>query len=176
MKKILAIGSSNSKSSINKVLANYVANQIENVKVTTLNWEDMVLPLYSPDLEADTGVPENATKFMQLIADSDAVILSLAEHNGQVTAAFKNLWDWTSRIDMKFWASKPMFLLATSPGGRGGIGALTIIKNIIPHFGGNIITEFTLPSFYDNFKDSKIVDEVKGKELIEKINLFKAAL
>ena len=175
MKNILAIGASNSKTSINKILANHIANEVNDVHVTSLNWEDIALPLYSPDLEQETGIPEAANKFMQLIADSDAIVLSLAEHNGQVTAAFKNLWDWTSRIDMKFWANKPMLLTATSPGGRGGVGALEIIKNVIPHFGGDVIADFSLPSFYDNFKDSKIVDEEKEKELKEKVNLFKSS-
>lgn len=175
MKNILAIGASNSKTSINKILANHIANEVNDVHVTSLNWEDIALPLYSPDLEQETGIPEAANKFMQLIADSDAIVLSLAEHNGQVTAAFKNLWDWTSRIDMKFWANKPMLLAATSPGGRGGVGALEVIKNVIPHFGGDVIADFSLPSFYDNFKDSKIVDEEKEKELKEKVNLFKSS-
>ena len=68
-----------------------------------------------------------------------------------------------------------MLLTATSPGGRGGVGALEIIKNVIPHFGGDVIADFSLPSFYDNFKDSKIVDEEKEKELKEKVNLFKSS-
>jgi len=176
MKNILAIGASNSKKSINKVLANHIANQIQDVNVTTLNWEDMVLPLYSPDLEAEKGIPENVNTFKQMILDSDAIVLSLTEHNGQVTAAFKNLWDWSSRVDMAIWGNKPMFLSSTSPGGRGGLGVLGIIKDTISHFGGNVITDFSLPSFYDNFKDSKIVDEAKNGELMEKINVFKASL
>ncbi len=176
MKNILAIGASNSRKSINKVLANHIANQVQDVNVRTLDWKDMVLPLYSPDLEGEIGIPENAKIFVQMIADSDAIVLSLAEHNGQTSAAFKNLWDWISRVDMSFWAKKPMFLAATSPGGRGGLGALGIVKSVISHFGGNLITDFSLPSFYDNFKESKIVDSAKNEELMEKIKLFKASL
>lgn len=176
MKKILAIGGSNSKKSINKILATYIANKIENVEVKILDWNEIELPLYSPDLEAENGMPENAAKFNQLIQDTDAIVLSLAEHNGLHTAAFKNLWDWTSRITMKFWSEKPIFLAATSPGQRGGTGVLRITKEIFPFFGGNIITDFSLPSFNNNFQEGKIIDEKLENELIQKIEEFKKSL
>jgi chromate reductase len=176
MKKILAIGGSNSKKSINKIFATYIANQLENVEVEVANWEGLVLPLYSPDLEEETGVPENALRFKEMIENADVIVLSLAEHNGLPTAAFKNLWDWTSRIDMKFWAEKPMFLAAISPGGRGGASVLRIIKDMIPHFGGNVIADFSLPRFYDNFKNEVLIDEKLNQELNEKIADFQQQL
>ena len=124
MKKILAIGGSNSKTSINKTLAIHIASQIEGAAVTTIDWENLVLPLYSVDLEAKEGIPEAVVAFKKLIEETDAIVLSLAEHNGNISAALKNLWDWTSRLDPKVWMSKPLFLAATSPGGRGGMNAL----------------------------------------------------
>lgn len=167
MKKILAIGGSNSSKSINKTLASYIANQIKGASVTVLDWNELELPLYSPDLETSNGIPNNASKFKQWVEEADAVVLSLAEYNGLHPAAFKNLWDWTSRIEQKFWKNKPMFLSATSPGGRGGANVLRITKEIIPHFGGNVIADFSLPSFYDNFQGGKIVNE----ELLNELNL-----
>lgn len=176
MKNILAIGASNSKKSINTLLATHIANQIQDANVTTLDWQEIVLPLYSPDLEEETGIPENAKKFKQLIQDADAIVLSLAEHNGLTTAAFKNLWDWSSRIEQSIWAEKPMFLASTSPGARGGANVMQVVKNSIPFFGGNVITDFSLPLFYDNFKEDKIVEEEKSKELLSKIELFKESI
>ncbi|PCJ67763.1 MAG: NADPH-dependent FMN reductase [Bacteroidetes bacterium] len=176
MKKILVIGGSNSKSSINTMLATYIASQITDAEVTTVNWENLVLPLYSTDLEQAEGIPDVAIQFMKSIEKTDAIVLSLAEYNGMITSALKNLWDWTSRIDQKIWSNKPMFLAATSPGGRGGIGALTAVINIMPHFGGNVITDYSLPKFYQNFQDEKILDVEKQQELTEKINLFTQAI
>ncbi len=176
MKKIFAIGASNSKNSINKIFATHIANSLNDSEVTTLDWNELVLPLYSPDLEAETGIPAEAAVFKKMIEDSDGIVLSLAEHNGLPTAAFKNLWDWTSRIEQKFWADKPMFLASTSPGGRGGIGALGAIKNIISHFGGNVIEDFSLPSFQQNLQDGKIVDAELSAALTEKINSFQQSL
>jgi NAD(P)H-dependent FMN reductase len=176
MKNILAIGASNSSKSINKVLATYIANEVIDGEVTALDWNEMELPLYGSDLEEASGIPENAHKFLKMIADADAVVLSLAEHNGLPSAAFKNLWDWTSRIEQKFWANKPMILAATSPGGRGGIGVLATIKNMISHFGGNVIADFSLPSFYDNFKDGKMNNEEIAADLNQKVQLFQKSI
>ena len=40
MKKIIAFGGSNSKESINKQLASYAANKVENVEVSLLDLND----------------------------------------------------------------------------------------------------------------------------------------
>jgi chromate reductase len=172
MKKILAIGGSNSKTSINKILATHIASKTVGAEVTILDWDNLVLPLYSPDLEKESGIPEAVAAFKKQIEATDAVVLSVAEHNGNITAAFKNLWDWTSRLDPKVWMSKPLFLAATSPGGRGGMNALAITKNLMPHYGGNVIVDFSLPSFYDNFKEGTIADAEKLQELTDKIKVF----
>ncbi len=172
MKKILAIGASNSENSINKIFATHIAHQITITKITVLNWEELELPLYSPDLEQEKGIPENVIHFKKQIEDSDALVISLAEHNGLPTSAFKNLWDWTSRIDAKIWSYKPLFLSATSPGARGGANVLRITKELMPHFGGNVIADFSLPEFHNNFQNGQIIHTEKAKELEEKIKEF----
>lgn len=176
MKKILAIGGSNSKNSINTLFAAYVANEIEDARVITLNWNDIVLPLYSPDLEAESGIPKEVDYFKELVQSVDAIILSLAEYNGMPTAAFKNLWDWTSRIDMQFWSNKPIFLAAVSPGRRGGANVLAIVSKLMPHFAGKIITQFSLPSFALNFQNGALINEELKKELTAKIFQFQQAI
>ena len=110
MKKIIAFAGSNSKTSINKQLAVFVANQINNVEVKVLDLNDFELPLYGIDKESENGIPENAHLFLNHIQSSDGIVLSLAEHNGSYSVAFKNLLDWMSRINGKLWSNKPMFL------------------------------------------------------------------
>lgn len=173
---ILAFAGSNSSSSINKTLAQYVAGQTKDTVVTAVDLNDYELPLYSPDLEKESGIPETVTKFKSLIAESDGIILSLPEYNGSYTAVFKNLFDWLSRIDMKVWQEKPMLLMATSPGKRGGAGVLQTAIDAFPHFGGNIVADFSLPQFLDNFQAGEITDQEKIVELEEKVLLFQSAL
>ncbi|MBP0902545.1 NADPH-dependent FMN reductase [Mariniflexile gromovii] len=172
MKKIIAFAGSNSKESINKKLATYTASLVENVNIDILDLNDFELPLFGVDLEKEQGFPENAHKFLNLIKASDGIILSLAEHNGAYSAAFKNIFDWMSRIDGKLWSNKPMLLMATSPGARGGASVLGIAKNRFPFNGGNIVSEFSLPSFNDNFKDGKLVNDALNSELLKAVKTF----
>ena len=149
--KILAFGASTSSTSINRQLANFAAAKIPGGDVTDLDLRQFDLPIYSADEEEAHGIPEAAHRFRSLIAEHDAIVISMAEHNGSYTAAFKNLYDWTSRIDTDVWQGKPMLLLSTSPGGRGGATVMEAAKATFPRMGAELRGHFSLPSFYDNF-------------------------
>ena len=172
MKKILAFGGSNSQNSINKTLAVYAAKRIEGAEVITADLNDYDLPLCGIDLENEIGIPKSAQDFLELISTVDGVVLSLAEHNGAYSVAFKNIFDWMSRINGKLWQEKPMLLMATSPGGRGGATVLEIAKNRFPYMGGNIVATFSLPSFGQNFSEEGISDAALQNEFDLAINQF----
>lgn len=176
MKKVLVFSSSNSSTSINKQLAVYAAKKLNNVKLNIIDLNDFQLPIYSPDLEKEQGIPKNAIRFEQLIAETDGIIISMAEYNGSYTAVFKNTFDWASRIEQKVWKNKPMLLMGTSPGKRGAIGVITAAKTAFPHYGGNIIADFSLPEFNTNFKDGKIVNESLENILNEQILKYQSTL
>ncbi len=176
MKKIIALAGSNSKNSINKQLAVYAANQVNGVEVIVLDLNNFELPLYGIDYEMENGIPENAQKFLDEIKSSDAIVLSLAEHNGAYSSVFKNLIDWMSRIDGKLWNNKPMLLMATSPGDRGGASVLEIAKVRFPHMGGNILADFSLPFFTKNFSENGIVDIDLKAKFNDAVSVFKKAI
>ena len=176
MKNVIAFAGSNSKNSINKQLAEYTSGLLKNIEVTVLDLNDFELPIYGIDHENEVGIPENAQDFLSLIQSSDGIVLSLAEHNGSYAAVFKNIFDWMSRIDKNVWANKPMFLMSTSPGGRGGASVLESAKNTFPHLGGNIVNSISVPSFYENFKEGKIVNDEIESEIKKVLTEFEAKL
>ncbi|WP_066218798.1 NADPH-dependent FMN reductase [Formosa haliotis] len=176
MKEIIVFAGSNSKVSINKQLAEYAASFIQDAKVTVLDLNNFPLPIFGVDLEKEHGFPEHAQTFLNHIKSSDGIILSLAEHNGAYTTVFKNLFDWMSRIESKLWHNKPMLLMATSPGARGGRSVLEIAEKRFPFQGGNIIETFSLPSFGTHFKDGKIIDETLNSELRKAVESLEKAL
>lgn len=176
MKKIIAFAGSNSSTSINKKLATYAASKMSDVDIEVLDLNDYDLPLYGPDLETSAGIPDDAQKFYKKIASANGIILSLAEYNGSYTTAFKNLLDWITRIDKEAWQKKPMLLMSTSPGGRGGAGVLGAAKNAFPHLGGDIVADFSLPSFEKNFAQGRLVDVDLSNSLTEKVKLLQDPL
>lgn len=120
MKKILVFGASNSENSINQKLAEYTANLLPNSDNTVLDLNNFEMPIYSIDRENRDGIHPLAYEFKKIIKKHDALIISLAEHNGSYSAAFKNIFDWISRINNEsLWYDKPILLLSTSPGARG---------------------------------------------------------
>jgi len=176
MKRILALGGSNSKKSINKALAIYAANQVENTEVIVADLNDFELPLYGIDQETENGIPEGVKRLNDLLNSSDGLVISLAEHNGSYSTAFKNAFDWLSRFDKKVWKNKPMLLMVCSPGGRGGSSVLQAAKSSFPHLGGNIVADFSLPSFYDNFSENGLINKELNTELNQKIKILQEAI
>ena len=149
--KVLAFAASSSKNSINKQLATYAAHLIDNAEIEVIDINDYEIPIFSEDKEKELGQPQEAKNFYQKITGADLVIISYAEHNGSYTAAFKNLFDWTSRIQMKVYQNKNMVFLSTSPGPGGAKNVLNVALNSAPHFAANIVGSLSVPSFYDNF-------------------------
>lgn len=159
MKKVMTLGGSSSKASINKRLAEYAGKLINDVELNHIDLNDYNLPLFSVDIENESGFPDDLKKLNDEVEATDGFIISLAEHNGAYSAAFKNAFDWLSRMESKVWRNKPMLLLSTSPGGRGGQSVMELALNRFPRNGGNIIGHSTFPSFNNNFIDGEIVDQ-----------------
>ena len=168
--KVLAFAASSSSKSINKQLATYAASQVKHaqgVEVEILDINDYEMPLFSEDKEAILGQPQQAKDFFAKLGQADAIIISFAEHNGSYTAAYKNLFDWTSRIDQKLFQNKAMVLLATSPGPGGASSVLTAAKTSAPYFAGDVKASLSIPSFYDNFDMEK--QQLSNVELEDKL-------
>ncbi|MDB4752425.1 NAD(P)H-dependent oxidoreductase [Winogradskyella sp.] len=176
MKKIIALAGSNSSTSINEQLATYASSLVDNVKVKVLDLNDFEMPIYSSDRENESGHPNEAVAFVDEIRGADGIIISLAEYNGAYSGAFKNIFDWASRVEQKTFLGKPMLLMASSPGGRGGASVLEMASERFPRHDANVVGKFSLPSFYDNFKDGKIINEDLNNDLLEEVNQFQESL
>lgn len=150
--KILAFAASNSLTSINKQFVTYAASLLEGHEVELVDIANYELPFYRPDREAEHGVPAKAQEFYNKITAADGLLVSFAEHNGSYTAAYKNLFDWASRINgANVYQNKPAVLLSTSPGKGGAKSVLGQAVNSAPHFGMDVKATFSLPTFQENF-------------------------
>lgn len=176
MKKVLSFAGSTSSTSINKKLAIYTAENLEKTTFDSIDLRDFSMPIFSEDEEKENGFPKNAEKLSKLLTNYDGFIISLAEHNGSYTAAFKNMFDWCSRIEAKVFRNKPLLLMAASPGARGGKSVLNAGVSRFPFNGAGKITTFSFPNFYDNFKEEKIVAKELNQELMLAINNFEKSV
>jgi len=153
--KIIGFAGSNSQHSINKKLVAYAVSLFKNAEVEVLDLNDFPMQLFSVDLEKEIGKPETVDAFLAKINSADLLVISLAENNSSYNVGFKNVFDWNSRTAPKQFQGKPMLLMATSPGKRGGASVLETGIKTFPFHGATIKATFSLPSFYDNFDEQK---------------------
>lgn len=164
--KVLAFGASTSQQSINKKFARYVAElfQTKGAQVQLVDLNDFEMPIFSVDRESE--IPSQALKMANLFDESNLIIISLAEHNGSYSSAFKNIFDWMSRIPNRtVFNDKNVLLLSTSPGARGGSTVLETAKSRFPFNGAKVVGAFSLPSFFENFDEAKGITnpEIKAR-------------
>jgi chromate reductase len=170
--KILAFAGSNSSESINHQLIQFIGKQINKVETEIVRLNDYNIPMYGVDIEKSGGIPKGVINLNNKIQEAQGIIISVAEHNGNVTAFFKSVIDWLSRYNRTFLEGKKILLLSTSPGQRGGASALEITQKILSRFKGEIVAYYSLGNFNKVFKDGKIIDaETEGK-LKQNIKLF----
>lgn len=165
--KLLAFAASNSSVSINRTLVDYAVTLAEGAAAEMLDIHDYEMPIYRHDREEANGIPQLAHDFLAQIGAADALIIGFAEHNGLYSAAFKNLFDWCSRLGRDVFQDKPMLLTSTSTGPGGAGRVLALAATAFPGFGGDVRATFSLP-LYDQAFDAEtgtITDPDKDAEL-----------
>ncbi len=178
--KILAFGASNSSNSINKKFVSSVSKYYKEPEdeIQILDLNDFELPIYSKDRENENGIPDAAIRFAEKIDWADLILISFAENNGNYNACYKNLIDWISRIKgRKIYPNKPLFILSTSEGIRGGQTVLEIAEEKLPRDGANILDKFSLPEFSKNFEEGRgVITPLYRSQLEAKVRKTKRTM
>ncbi|MEX3073667.1 NADPH-dependent FMN reductase [Vibrio alginolyticus] len=172
--KIVAIGASTSSTSINKTLAAYAAQQVEGAQVNVLDLNNYQVPMFSEDTEKEIGQAEGAVAFLRELEQADAIVVSFTEHNGSYTAAYKNLFDWATRIERNVFQNKPVVYLATSPGPGGAQSVLAAATGSAHFFGADVKASLSVPNFYENFDVE--TGSSQNEEIAEKVKQAVAQL
>jgi chromate reductase len=171
MSKILAFAGSNSSTSINHQLLQYIqTHHLPNLHLIELH--SFEIPMYSIDVEQNKGIPQTIKNLHEEIQNSDYLLVATSEHNGSYTSYFKSTIDWLSRLDRDFVKGRKVFICGTSPGRGGALGSIESSKKIFERLGAEVVTTYSLPSFGHSFEDGKLIEEneLKLKEFIVKID------
>jgi len=178
--KVLAFAASNSQSSINRALVNFAIDRLlqdaeTKLQIDTLDLNDFEMPIYSIDRENEMGIPPSAHEFFNKIGEVDALLISFAEHNGSTSAAWKNIFDWMSRIEMKVWQSKPLVMLAATPGRRAGAGVLDRQAALAPHFGAVLNGQLGIGNWQTSWNptENRLSQEADIEALDNVLSVFK---
>jgi chromate reductase, NAD(P)H dehydrogenase (quinone) len=152
MKKIPAFTGSNSSSSVNRKIIELAIPKFQSLEATLIDLRDFPLPMFSTDIEEETGIPSEAKRLRKLFDQHDGFLISSPEHNGMMPAFFKNTMDWLSRLEGRIFQEKPVMLMSASPGPRGGATNLANMQRVIPHWGASaVFADFSMGGFHQNF-------------------------
>lgn len=140
--KILAFAGSIRKDSFNKKILKLAVQGAREAgaDVTVIDLHEYPLPVYDGDMEASSGLPENALKLKALMRQHDALLLASPEYNSSITGVMKNTIDWISRPEkpdepfLDCFTGKTAALISASPSPLGGLRGLVHLRAIL----GNI--------------------------------------
>ncbi len=172
--KILCFAGSLRKDSLNKKLVKVAmaAAQEAGAETTYIDLKDYPMPIYDGDIEAESGIPENALKLKKLMKEHQAFLIASPEYNSSVSGALKNFIDWTSRPEqgeksLACFTGKVAGIMACSPGAMGGLRGLVTLRSILNNINVLVVPEQTAVSQAgDAFtEDGKLKDEKYQKSI-----------
>jgi chromate reductase, NAD(P)H dehydrogenase (quinone) len=168
--RILALAGSTRKESFNRKLLKIAADgaSAAGADVTVLDLKDYPLPLFDEDLERGEGTPENAKKLKQLFLANNGLLIASPEYNSSISPLLKNTIDWVSRPvegepRLAAYQGKVAAIMATSPGGLGGIRGLVHVRSILSNIGVIVLPDqIAVPLAFAAFNDEgNLKDEQK---------------
>ncbi len=161
--KILVIPGSLRTGSLNIRLAQMAAAELlrAGADVTELSLADYPLPIYDGDLEARSGVPEEAVQLKRMIGAHQGVLLVTPEYNSAPPPLLKNAIDWVSRVQDPGESAGAVFrnrafaLAAASAGKLGGARCLAALRLILSGCRAPVIPNQLTLSFADQAYDDQ---------------------
>ncbi|MBS1996703.1 MAG: NAD(P)H-dependent oxidoreductase [Cyanobacteria bacterium SZAS LIN-2] len=175
--KILCFAGSLRRDSLNKKLAKQACALAEKAgaEATFIDLKDYPMPIYDGDIEAESGLPENAKKLKALMKSHDAFLIACPEYNSSITAALKNAIDWASRPEpdekpLACYVGKVAGLMAASPGALGGLRGLVVVRSLLSNINVLVVPEqHAIARAAEAFDgEGKLVD-AKNQQAVEKI-------
>lgn len=176
MVRLLVIPGSTRKAAFSKQLAAAVAKSPPvGATVTVVDLADHRMPLYDGDLEEAEGLPAGAVSLRDVVKQHDALLFVSPEYNSSIPAVLKNTIDWLSRPykkepDVAVWPGKVAGLLASSPGGLGGMRGLVHLRQILMNVGMQVVTEqFALGGAHEAFTEDGSLKSDRHRGSVDKV-------
>lgn len=130
--RILAFAGALRAGSFNRSLLKVAVEKLQGAaEVDLLDLKAVPMPIYDGDIEANDGLPENATQFKKRIADADALLIATPEYNHSIPGGLKNAIDWASRPPGNPFRGKVALLIGASPGQFGAMRSILALRQVL---------------------------------------------
>ncbi|MEE9589906.1 MAG: NAD(P)H-dependent oxidoreductase [Hyphomicrobiaceae bacterium] len=177
--KLLFFAGSAREGSFNKRLARLGADiaNANGIESTFVDLSDYPMPIYHGDLEVESGPPDNAKAFKELMQQHDGIFITCPEYNSSVTPLLKNTLDWVSRVrdeteaPLHVYKSRVFAIGGSSPGGFGAMRSLIDLRKILQlGLGAHVLPEqIAVPRAANAFDDNGHLEDKSLQELYKSI-------
>ena len=179
--KILALSGSLKAESLNQRLVKAAAQIAteQGADVNLIALRDYPLPLFNEEIEHEENPILNDLRGQ--FAAADGLLIASPEYNGSLTPALKNVIDWVSRPNKTTgytprYARQTAAIIATSPGGLGGLRGLTHVREILTNLGTLVVpSQVAVPNAYEAFDENgKLINSAMQDRLAMTVEQFLA--
>lgn len=175
--KVLVFAGSTRQDSYNKKLALLAAEAAKaaGANVTHIDLRDFPMPLYDGDLEATSGLPENARRFKDLLLANQGMVIASPEYNSSISAVLKNAIDWASRPTagekpLECFHGKVAALLSASPGALGGLRGLLVLRMLLGNIGTIVLpTQIAIAKAQEAFDENGRLKDKKQQGSVQRL-------
>ena len=178
MAKILAFAGSARKDSLNKKLLKIAVAgaTAAGANITLVDLADFDMPLFNQDLESKQGMPDKAGEFKKLMIEHEGFLIASPEYNGAFSPLLKNTIDWVSRSEaddespLVAYRGKTAAIMATSPGGLGGMRGLVMLRMLLGNLGVIVLPDQqAVPYGSQVFKDDGSMGDAELDKRIRRL-------
>ncbi|MBO9539590.1 NAD(P)H-dependent oxidoreductase [bacterium] len=170
--RILVLAGSLREGAYSKKLAKCAAEALKQLgaEVDLLDLREVPMPLYDGDLEDAEGLPAGAIAFKERIAAAEGLLIVSPEYNQSIPGTFKNALDWASRGEDDVFEGKVAGLMASSPGGAGGMRMMPHLRQVMTALGVWLLPEqVTLSKAHEAFDESGALKSAYIATQVEKL-------
>ena len=172
--KVIGIAGSPREASYNRKLLALATKMLleKGVDADIFDVHEHPIPMFDPNVEAESGIPGIVKTLRAKVAAADAVLVASPEYNAGYTPLVKSIIDWCSRTDpdsgeQNVWRHKVVAMLSASPGAFGAIRSTIALRQTFSHVEAIVIPEFTSVSFAAKAfnEDGSLVNDYSVKDL-----------
>lgn len=174
--KVALISGSLRKGSYNTMLVRFVGRSLDGVEIDEILLNQLDLPMFSEDLEAE-GFPAKADELKQRMIAADVILIASPEYNGSFSGALKNAIDWASRpregeAALACFKGKVGGLLAASPGAIGGLRGLRHVRQVLTQLQMVVVPqEYALGVAHQAFDDAGNLKDERASVMAKSVGL-----
>jgi azobenzene reductase len=162
MRLVLVCGSIREGSYTRELLKQIIKNLDKTVcEIDLIDFREIPLPFFDGSLENRAL----AKPFVQKIIEADGLIIASPEYHNSFSGVLKNAFDFVTSEHI---GNKPIAIMATAGGGKGGINCLNGMRTFLRGLYGLVLTEQII---FDNSDFNENLECVNKGSLQKAIDL-----